>query len=160
MQRFTANVPIQKHDKGYPLHIIMEKPTGKTMDCFIEFPDSVAAATCVQRFDQSNMQEKHRIGARHICLDLSNQAELMSCLFPRTRSVVWDKYTGQPLLQQPLPEDLYADRFRGYFTLEEIFGLVKFAETPSRVSVRLLQIEIYANHVEVAICIKVSATSL
>lgn len=160
IQRFSANPTIEKHVSGYPLHIIMEKPTGKTMDCFIEFPSSATAAECVQRFDESNMRNRHRLGARHVSLDLSSQAELMSSLFPRARSVKWDHHTGQPVLQQQPSASFPADGFRGYFTLEEIFGLVKFAETPSRVSTQLPVKFGHADDTAVAICSKVPSASL
>lgn len=131
----------------------MEKPTGKTMDCLVEFPNLQDAADCVQAFyhqfgDQLDLeaqgfQATHRhqtskLGPRNVTLDNSSQGELMSALFPRARFVQFDDNTGRPEIvdftAQLQRETGWSQGFRGYITTEEVFGLVRFAEQPSRVS--------------------------
>lgn len=130
----------------------MEKPTGKTMDCFVEFPNVEGAADCVRRFyhqfgDQLDLEAQglakpHRyqtskLGARNVTLDYSSQAELMCALFPRARFVRFHENTGRPevldFTTQLQRETGWSQGFRGYITTEEVFGLVRFAEQPGRV---------------------------
>lgn len=126
---------LKKHDSGYPIHIIMEKPTGKTMDCYVEFPTHAAAYECVRRFEHTAYPGRGtKLGTRNVSLDLSNQTELVEAVFPRARLVEFDAYSGRPTI---LPLDQYphcgwSEGFRGYFTLEEIYGITRFAECPSR----------------------------
>jgi len=125
---------LKKHDLGYPIHIIMEKPTGKTMDCYVEFPSHEAALSCIRRFEHTSYPGRGtRLGTRNVSLDLSNQAELMEAVFPRARLVEFDVYTGVPrILSQDDDYGGWSAGFRGYFTLEEIYGITRFAECPSR----------------------------
>lgn len=126
---------IKKHSSGYPVHIIMEKPTGKTMDCFVEFPSHEAARDCVKRYEFSAQPGRGtKIGNRCVSLDLSSQAELMRAVFPRARFVKFDELTGRPTIVSHSEDPSWTAGFRGYFNLEEIYGMTRFAETPSRVS--------------------------
>lgn len=126
---------VQGHRQGWPLHIIMEKPTGKTMDCFVEFPSYEAARDCVKQFDYTATPGRAtKIGNRNVSLDLSNQGELMRALFPRARFVHFDEFTGRPTIMSHDTDASWSIGFRGYFTLEELYGVTRFAETPSRVS--------------------------
>lgn len=132
--RFSPIPMLKKHDLGYPIHIIMEKPTGKTMDCYVEFPSHEAALSCVRRFEHTAHPGRGtKLGTRNVSLDLSNQAELMEAVFPRARLVEFDVYTGQPrIVSQDHDHSGWSAGFRGYFTLEEIYGITRFAECPSR----------------------------
>lgn len=140
INRFTGNTPmLKKNHQGCPVHIIMEKPTGKTMDCFVEFPSYQAARECVNRFENTALPGRGtKIGARNVTIDLSSQAELMRAIFPRARLVEFDEATGKPTILGNDEDSTWTAGFRGYFTLEEIYGLTKFAENPSRVSKKLL----------------------
>ena len=132
--RFSPIPMLKKHDLGYPIHIIMEKPTGKTMDCYVEFPSHEAAISCVRRFEYTAYPGRGtKLGTRNVNLDLSNQAELMEAIFPRARLVEFDVYTGQPhIVSQDHDHSGWSAGFRGYITLEEIYGITRFAECPSR----------------------------
>lgn len=134
--RYAHNNPmIKKHYEGYPIHIIMEKPTGKTMDCFVEFPSYQAARECVTRFEQTAQPGRGtKLGTRNVSLDLSNQAELMRAIFPRARLVRFEEANGQPHIMSREEDPSWSEGFRGYFTLEELYGVTRFAENPSRVS--------------------------
>lgn len=126
---------VKKHLNGFPIHVIMEKPTGKTMDCFIEFPSHEAARDCVKRFEYNAQPGRGtKIGNRCVTLDLSNQAELMRAVFPRARFVKFEELSGRPFIQSHSTDPTWTAGFRGYFNLEEIYGMTRFAETPSRVS--------------------------
>lgn len=126
---------IKKHLHGVPIHVIMEKPTGKTMDCFVEFRTQEAARDCVKRFEYSAQPGRGtKIGNRNVSLDLSSQAELMRAVFPRSRLAEFDQVTGRPRIMSHDEDPSWTAGFRGYITLEEIYGMTRFAETPSRVS--------------------------
>lgn len=105
------------------------------MDCFAEFPSHEAAKDCVKRFQLDAQPGKGtKIRNRNVSLDLSNQAELMSAIFPRARFAKFDPLTGRPRIMPHETDPFWSAGFRGYFTLEEIYGITRFAETPSRVS--------------------------
>ena len=133
INRYSTTPMIKKNLDGYPIHIIMEKPTGKTMDCFVEFPHAQAARECIARFEYTAHPGRgSKLGTRNVTLDLSNQAELMQAVFPRARLVKFDSETGRPTIYGPETDTSWSDGFRGYFTLEEIYGVTRFAENPSR----------------------------
>lgn len=123
--------PLEDHTQGFAIHIIMEKPTGKTMDCFVEFPSQSAAHQCASRFPQD---KGIRLGSRNVYVSMSSQAELMRAIFPRARLVSFDNNTGRPTILQPNVNQDWSQGFRGFVTIEEIHGVVRFAESPSRVS--------------------------
>lgn len=135
IHRYALVPMLKKNHEGYPIHIIMEKPTGKTMDCFVEFPSHKAARECVRRFEHTAHPGRgNKLGTRHVTLDLSNQAELMHAIFPRARLVEFDAASGKPTIIRRRGDDDWSEGFRGYFTLEEIYGVTRFAESPGRVS--------------------------
>lgn len=126
---------MQKQSVHGPIHIIMEKPTGKTMDCFVELQNHQAAKECVRRFEYHVLPGQNtKIGNRNVTLDLSNQAELRKAVFPRSRFVEFDILTGRPRIMSHEEDPSWSEGFRGYFTQEEIFGVTRFAENPARVS--------------------------
>lgn len=130
---------IEKHKQGCPVHIIMEKPTGKTMDCYVEFPTHQAALQCVQKFSSAvDGEDRTRIGDRNIGIDLSDQAELMEAIFPRARFVEFDPLHGKATELRHYPSSGWSTGFQGFVTLEEMFGVVRFAESPMRVGSNLL----------------------
>jgi len=134
VNRFAPTPMIKKNHDGYPIHIIMEKPTGKTMDCFVEFPNHEAAYDCVSRYEYQQIGKFSKLGTRNVTLDLSNQAELMEAVFPRARLIQFDKFNGEPhVIPQKRDKD-WSEGFRGFITLEEVYGIIKFAESPGRVS--------------------------
>ncbi|KAG9790382.1 hypothetical protein KCU88_g1295, partial [Aureobasidium melanogenum] len=122
---------IKPHQDGYPIHIVMERSTGKTMDCYVEIVSPEVAAEAWERGFSYGPCRYPKLGQRHVVVELSNQAELMRDLFPRARSVVWDQgKQGVPTTAQVI--DPYSSGFAGFFTAEEMGGVVRHAENPQR----------------------------
>jgi len=130
LKHVAATDILQPHRDGYPYHIIMERSTGKTMDVFIEVQSQDTAAEAVDRNFRG--MKFNRLGQRMVNLELSSQAQLLRDLFPRARSIVWDEENnGAPYLVENT--DPYSSGFNGFMTSEELNGLIRHAETPSRV---------------------------
>ena len=121
------------HIQGYPVHINMERSTGKTMDCYIELEEESVVDTCVERFEQlvANCQGP-KMGNRCVDVEKISQGELMKDLFPRAVCIHWDEKTGIPIMTKNKDEN--SQGFQCLVTHEELRSLHKFAETPSRVS--------------------------
>jgi hypothetical protein len=119
-------------DWGPAIHIIMERSTSKTMDCYIEMKTYGAVLENFKRQWDIMTQSRRlpRIGLRIVTVEVSTQDELMKHLFPRAKCVRW--FEGQPIIM--VNDDPYSTGFTGYFTSEEMVCLVRHAETPARVS--------------------------
>lgn len=110
------------------------------MDCFVELSSPSAAFQCASRFAQNSRGV--RLGSRNVTVDTSSQAELIKAVFPRARYVDFDDSTGHPTIRSHDQNDNdWTEGFRGYFTIEEIHGVVRFAESPSRVSKDHIQLK-------------------
>lgn len=123
---------IEENVDGTPIHIIMERSTSKTMDCYVEMKNQGAALECCRRhWDDitGGSNKPPRIGHRLINVEVATEDQLMRDLFPRAKCVHWVK--GRPLILEN--DDPYSTGFRGYFTNEEMVGLVRHAEHPNRV---------------------------
>ncbi|KAJ5612154.1 hypothetical protein N7510_005348 [Penicillium lagena] len=117
--------------KGCSVHIIMERSTGKTMDCFVEFDNVAAANETVTRINRVHeMGRSPRMGNRHVEVAMSSQDELLKALFPRAKCMKW--VDGQPVLQEN--KDWWSTGFQGFFTDEEMFCVLRHAEAPQRSS--------------------------
>ncbi|KAA8643444.1 hypothetical protein EYZ11_008422 [Aspergillus tanneri] len=116
-------------DKGCAIHIIMERSTAKTMDCYVEFETKTNAQETVNRINQIyETGRPPRLGNRHVDVELSSQDALLKNLFPRAKCVSWKD--GIPYA---LPNtDPYSTGFAGLFTSEEIVGAIRHAEMPHR----------------------------
>lgn len=115
---------------GCPIHIIMERSTGKTMECFVEFvsiADAQAALAWVNRGMASGRAP--RLGSRHIQIEMSDQGALLKAMFPRAKCLDWKNATPRVL---PNTDPRFTG-FQGFFTSEEIYGMVRHAEVPQRV---------------------------
>ncbi|EXJ80564.1 hypothetical protein A1O1_08710 [Capronia coronata CBS 617.96] len=122
---------IKPHQDGFPVHIIMERSTGKTMDCYVELISPEIAADAWERGFSYGPCRFPKLGQRHVIVELSDQAELMKDLFPRARSIVWDKEAfGVP--RKAANVDKFSSGFAGFVTAEEMAGVVRHAETPQR----------------------------
>ncbi|KAL1982479.1 hypothetical protein VTN96DRAFT_1270 [Rasamsonia emersonii] len=116
-------------DLGCPIHIIMERSTAKTMDCYVEFLTPADAEATVRRLN-SIMESGRppRLGHRRVDLTVSSQDELLKDLFPRAKCIQWRN--GVPHL---VPNtDPYSSGFQGFLTSEEVLGVVRHAEQPHR----------------------------
>ena len=117
-------------DLGPSVHIMMDRATGKTQDCFVEFfsaPDANAWRTVIVR----RGPHLNKIGDRILEVDISSQEELLKEMFPRARCVDWN---GPNAPQVKETEEAFDSGFKGFITLEELKNLIHHAEQPHRVS--------------------------
>ena len=127
------NARIAQQPAGTPylaIHIIMERSTAKSMDCYVEFESAHEAQYAVGRFENQLKNGHHpRIGDRKVRMELCSQEELMRELFPKAKCVQWH---GQiPTVHPPI--DKLSVGFQGFITGEELVMTAKFAEFPQRV---------------------------
>ncbi|KAL4883856.1 hypothetical protein BJY04DRAFT_215750 [Aspergillus karnatakaensis] len=116
-------------DNGCPIHIIMERSTAKTMDCYAEFQTPDDARNTVSRINRIyETGRAPRLGNRHVEVELSHQNELLKDLFPRAKCIAWIK--GMPF--EIDNTDPYCSGFSGFFTSEEIILAIRHAEIPHR----------------------------
>ncbi|CAG8890419.1 unnamed protein product [Penicillium egyptiacum] len=115
--------------QGCPIHIIMERSTGKTMDCYVEFPTKKDAEDTVGRINRAyDAGSAPRMGSRHVDIELSTPAKLLKAAFPRAKCISWEG--GQPV--QLVNKDSWSTGFDGFLTDEELFCLTRHAEQPHR----------------------------
>ncbi|CAG8413976.1 unnamed protein product [Penicillium salamii] len=123
-----GNNPIGS-DHGPHIHIIMERSTGKTMDCFVEYRSvEDARRTCASLNRNYDLGSAPRMGARHVDVEMSSAAELMKALFPLAKCINWIK--GKPIVSSSRPS--WSTGFDGFLTDEELFCLKRHAEQPHR----------------------------
>ncbi|KAJ5283006.1 hypothetical protein N7497_001831 [Penicillium chrysogenum] len=115
--------------QGCPIHIIMERSTGKTMDCYVEFPTQKDAEDTVNRVSRAyDAGSAPRMGSRHVDIELSTPAKLLKAVFPRAKCISWEG--GKPV--QLVNKDSWSTGFDGFLTDEELFCLTRHAEQPHR----------------------------
>jgi hypothetical protein len=115
---------------GCPVHIMMERSTAKTMDCYVEFVTIADAEVCVKRLNNVLETGQHpRLGNRHVEVSLSNEDAFLKDLFPRAKCITWKG--GYPCLVPN--DDPYSTGYKGFVTREELLGVVRHAEQPQRV---------------------------
>ena len=120
---------IEPHLQGTPIHIVMERSTAKTMDCFVELTFPSDAYPLAVRHENAMMSGRHpKMGTRHVILEISSQDELLGNLFPRAKNTTWIE--GVPIVQKN--RDPYSSGFKGFFTSEEMIGMIRHAEVPQR----------------------------
>ena len=117
---------------GIGVHIIMERTTAKTMDCYVEFVSVHEAQVTVNQLVYRG--RPLRLGKpphdRVVTVALSSQDELMKELFPRAKNVVWTG--GKPVIQAS--NEPFNTGFKTFITGEELVMMSKHAEQPHRVS--------------------------
>lgn len=123
-------------DLGGAIHIIMDRFTGKTMDCFVEFISDADVQVTVNRL--AKRRQFLKLGAppaeRVVTVVMSSQEELMKQIFPRAKSVAWTG--GKPTVQES--EEPFNSGFKSFLSAEELVMMVKHAEQPHRVSLALI----------------------
>ena len=116
-----------------PIHIIMERVTSKTLDCYVEFVSFNEAVAAVNRFETNRTGGRSgRLGQRHVEVELSSQEHLMKDLFPKAKNVKWNG--SKPMILSPNGLDGFSSGFQGFVSREELVMLVKHVECPQRVS--------------------------
>ncbi|KAL8768979.1 MAG: hypothetical protein Q9209_004896 [Squamulea sp. 1 TL-2023] len=120
------NAKIITPEYGVAVHIIMDRPTGKTMDCYVEFfsqGDAQAALNkCLMRGNQL------RLGERVVDVHMSSQDELLKELFPRAKNCTWEY--GRPRITEST--EPYNTGFKSFVTNEELLQTVTWADKPHR----------------------------
>lgn len=122
------------NDTDEPVHIIMERVTGKTTDAYVELHTLEDASKAVEKHHQNlDRGRVTRIGQRPVEIELSSQAALMKDLFPNARGVFW-----AGLHPHVLPDNDQEpwDNFKGFVSNEEMTMLVKHVEVPHRVGLQ------------------------
>lgn len=131
-------------DFGPCIHIIMDRGTGKTMDCFVEFystPDARATSNSINLRSHG----ANRIGDRIVEVSVSSQEQLLMELFPKAKNVSWEG--GRPKVLET--QELFNSGFKSFVSAEEVGNLVRHAEQPHRVSGSRLSLELLT---EITIC--------
>ena len=106
----------------------MDRATGKTQDCYVEFfstPDAMAWV----RMINSRSNQANRIGDRVLDVHMSSQADLLKELFPRAKNISWEG--GKP--SKIDTDDPYNSGFKTFVSAEELASLSRHAEQPRRV---------------------------
>ncbi|KAL2069036.1 hypothetical protein VTL71DRAFT_15374 [Oculimacula yallundae] len=114
-----------------PVHIVMERVTSKTLDCYVEFISFNEAVNAVNRFETNRTGGRGgRLGQRHVEVELSSQEQLMHDLFPKAKNVTW--HGSRPVIAPRDFNDKYNSGFQGFISKEELVMLVKHVEAPQR----------------------------
>ncbi|SZF00782.1 unnamed protein product [Blumeria hordei] len=114
-----------------PVHIVMERVTSKTLDCYVEFINFEEALNSVHRFDQSRVGGRScKIGQRRVEVELSSQESLMADLFPKAKNVKWNG--SIPTIQPRDTRNNFNSGFQGFISKEELIMLIKHVEVPLR----------------------------
>ncbi|KAI2619685.1 hypothetical protein GGR54DRAFT_124886 [Hypoxylon sp. NC1633] len=120
------------HDKYEPVHIIMDRVTSKTEECYVEFVTLDDAMYAVQRHQTIVASGRlPRIGSRVVDVYLSSQDELMRRLFRNAQGVNWGLNPPAILQDSEFPWQ----NFKNFTTEEEMVILVKHVENPRRVCI-------------------------
>ncbi|KAK3311493.1 uncharacterized protein B0T15DRAFT_490101 [Chaetomium strumarium] len=118
------------NDKEEPVHIIMERVSSKTQECYVEFMAVSDAVKAVERFRENTQKGRpNRLGDRPVEVLLSSQAALMHDLFPLASGVAWEG--AKPIIHAPVKGEPWKT-FKGFVTDEEMIMVVKHVEIPSR----------------------------
>jgi hypothetical protein len=115
---------------GTAIHIIMERSSAKTMDCFVEFASVGDAQVAMRKVNDGLPGNPPRLGSRFVYVDMSSQDELLKALFPSAKCVQWRN--GVPTVLEN--KDPWSTGFDGFMNEEELFMMIRHAEFPRRVS--------------------------
>ncbi|KAM3415749.1 hypothetical protein BST61_g9260 [Cercospora zeina] len=140
-QEMTAflgrNAQILRQPEGSPfhaIHILMERESGKSLDCFIEVATTAEATWIARQFGRRVDQKRPpKVGDRIVEVVFSSQDELMFELFPRAKHVRWSN--GQPVVdrsERKYYKDQAAVGFQGFLHPEELVAMLKHATMNER----------------------------
>ncbi|KAJ8126640.1 hypothetical protein O1611_g6998 [Lasiodiplodia mahajangana] len=119
------------NDREEPVHITMDRVTGKTQDAYCELFSLNAAIELVERFNKKGPENGRtaRIGTRVVEVELSSQTSLMATLFPISKcGVKWKGTRPEITMGHKDPWE----NFKGFFTEEEMVMLSKHIDSPQR----------------------------
>lgn len=125
------NAPwIPKHE--CPVHIMMERTTGRTLDCYVEFHSEKDAREVLHRIKKlSDSGRDPRMGKFVLDITLSSQDALLKAIFPKAKGIEWVK--GWPRERANRSQESSV-QFDGFLSDEELRFLVRFANEAERVS--------------------------
>lgn len=133
------NTQVNRMPPGSPyhaVHVLMERETGKTNECFIEVASPAEAKWVVNQFKRRiDDGRPPKVGAREVKVEYSSQDEFLRQLFPRAKHVRWRG--GQPVVDGT-PRRYYTNEgaagFQGFLAQEEVVAMGKNAGLHDRVS--------------------------
>jgi len=116
----------------YAIHIMFDRQSAKSGDCYIEFPTATDAAHVFSSrknfYDRHSHDPQRVIGGRRVRIKMSSQEELMQEIFPKAKCVTWRKQ--QPIILPPVDE--YTSGFNGFLSSEELVFTSKWALEPRK----------------------------
>ncbi|OKP14079.1 hypothetical protein PENSUB_185 [Penicillium subrubescens] len=113
---------------GWPVHIIMDRSSGKTNECYVEFATHADAEDTIRRIKAlHDSNQGPRMGNRYVDVSISSQAALMKALFPHAKCISWE--TGRPVV---VPDESWPNGFAGFLTDEELFCTARHVREPGR----------------------------
>lgn len=123
----------------YAVHILMDRQSGKTLDCYVEVESVQEAKTLVRQMAQRVTDKRPpKLGDRIVEVKLSSQDYLLTAAFPHGKNVSFKN--GKPVIKLEREEfypGVYSTGFTGFLQEEEIYAMSKHADTPQRVSTSL-----------------------
>ena len=121
------NAQIASYGLGSAIHITMDRITGKTNDCFVEFTTIDAAQATFN--SKTRPGQINRIGERLVNVSMSSQDELLNHLFPKAVNVQWQN--SVPSITGSV--DPFNSGFKCLVTSEECHMMKQHAHAPQRV---------------------------
>ncbi|KAF3061262.1 putative rna rnp-1 protein [Daldinia childiae] len=119
------------NDKDEPVHIIMDRVTSKTNDCYVEFVSFQDAVNAVDKHRAAIKQERHpKLGDRNVEMTVASQAKLMKELFPTAHGIDWHESP----YAFTFGSEYDFENFKGFVCAEEMGMLYKHAEANSHAS--------------------------
>ena len=107
----------------------MDRVTGKTFDCYVEL-QSVEVAQALTNARQGQMI---LLMDRVPVVQMSSMDQLLENMFPKARSITWNGGVPEPREGT----DPFDTSFNVLVTQEEMTTMVRYAESPQRVSIGL-----------------------
>ncbi|KKA26895.1 hypothetical protein TD95_000929 [Thielaviopsis punctulata] len=119
-------------DSHEPIHIMMCRNTGKTMEVFVELISEEDLEAVWERYEEGQRSNRPvKIGGRAITVQKSSQSELMRKMFPTVGGIVWEG--SVPVRKQRSESQGRARRsFRGFISEEEVTMAVRHVEYPQK----------------------------
>jgi len=115
----------------YAIHIMFDRQSAKSGDCYIEFPSASAVALVMnsrKNTHQSDGKVYRNISDRRVYLEPSTHEELMREVFPKAKCVTW--YGQEPVIHPP--NDIYTSGFAEFVTSEELVLTNRWANEPHK----------------------------
>ena len=122
-------------ERNFPIHIFMERTTGKFQDAWVELPDFACRDHVMRSWERAiNARKPYKLGDRVVDLVAVTQGEFMAHVFPYAKGIHWDPETGIPVMLKLADVDPYGTAFNGFLGVEELFMVRMFITHPLRVS--------------------------